>query len=310
MLSLIRHLRAKLCRQNYGSLPYGYEDVRPVRRAIGGSVLNKAGRLVLRGRRGDQDLKIYEAANPEHARFIQAASEHPDLEGLFPEVIDTHGAYVVSEWLLPGQGERSPPVTAIADLQQRLYAASVSILPNPGFDYWQDLIWPRFSRAADLLNKSKLADRIDHVVSRVWRGSSFLVHPDITPANLVCDQAGRWRVIDNELLTLGGLPMLGSCSTALALRPNERDTYIAAVLARGPSGADIGPDALRAAWLARCVSTFFFSGNVKRASEMVMRYEDGESIFPFSEGAIPEFVESTSNTLGRGLADATKAGHS
>lgn len=222
-------------------------DLRPVSK--GRALVNKAGRIVMRGTRLGSPVKVYEAASPAHATFIAAASgAMPDL---FPPVQPPHGAWVIADWVA---GSPNADVAAAARALRRVQAQAVAIFPDPGFDYWADFIAPRFLRAATLAGQEQLGHDL---VARVdaWQGRAVLSHPDLTPANLLATGAGL-RSIDNELLGLSRLPALDALNAARPLKGAAARAF------RDAWGADDTPrDVLGRAWIARQAGSALVAGD-------------------------------------------------
>jgi hypothetical protein len=256
-------------------------NLRPVKANRGGSVLNKAGRLVMYGESIGRRLKIYEAAKPTHARFIQLISSHEKLSMHFPAVRAISGRFLVVDWV-ENTAKSSPPLDALASLTQTLHHTPTAELPAPEFDYWHDYIKPRFVRAAEFLSRVGLAKRVVAEVTKAWEESPrHVMHPDVTPRNLVRAASGRWQIVDNELLGIGGIPLLDLCNTAYALGPGLGQAYVASYL----STSNIRllkeeVSALNAAWLSRRVGAEFIAGNIPTAQRMIDRYEVGDTILP------------------------------
>lgn len=270
-----------------------YRDVSPLHGMQRGTVLNKAGRLVLQAKWGDRTVKIYETENSFHALFIEAVSGYPDLEGVFPKVFARHGAFVVAEWVEVAwwnrffEGTRKDAMLgSLAAFQSRLHGVSPDDLPRPGFDYWNDLLWPRFARIAHLLRMAAVAHEVQDQVGAAWAGGTkTLMHPDLTPANVVRGSGRRWRIIDNELLTIGGLPLLDVCNTANALGREHAAAYVREYLERANLRLDPADlEVLRKAWMARVVGSAFVAGRVPKAEAVLKRYRTGQRVLPLGFG--------------------------
>ena len=143
-----------------GTTPF--TKLRPIKPACGATALNKSGRLVLYGEQGGRAEKIYEAAGAEHARFIEAVSAYPGLSDCFPSAMGT-GRFLIVSWA-EEIAKRAAPAEALARLLARIHQTPLSVLPQVGFDYWHDLIKPRFIRVAELLGIDDVAKEI---ISRV-----------------------------------------------------------------------------------------------------------------------------------------------
>lgn len=259
--------------------PMGIGELRPVKRFhLAGR--NKAGRLMAKGRIGDRDIKLYEAGSTEHARFIQAVSRHERLSGIFPTVIDVHGSFVVAEWVraLPHAEVRPQD---LAGLLCRVHQAAWEQLPAPGFDYWNDFVFPRFAGAADVVGELALAEDIGQQVSDAWRRPVCLMHPDCTRPNVVRESSVGLYIVDNELLCLGGFPLLDLVNAVSSLRKQDARTCVTTYLRMSdtqPTGED--RSVLEAAWLARCVGSAHAADDLGLAARLIACYRSGKSVLP------------------------------
>lgn len=283
MKTLLDSLRGRkgLKRAGKGADLEPWQDLRPVKSVHDGNALNKAGRLVLRGERTGEPVKLYECANTQHASFVAALSERPGLQDLLPGVLEQRGAFLVTEWITAGRPEPPTP-EELARLLAHLHVQPLEALPEPGFDYWWDFIRPRFLRAMNLLERFDIAKQVTDCVDPVWQQETpCLMHPDLSPANLVRNVDRKLYSVDNELLGLGGLPLLDLFNTALALKGSLGQLLLNGYLdARGMQLLDVDEESLRAAWLARCSGAAFVGGKVKTLWKLVENYDAGENILP------------------------------
>lgn len=259
-------------------------NVRPVKPVIGDSALNKGGRLVLKGFLGSEKVKVYEAYSPEHATFINAISRQSFNFFALPEVLDIENSFIATRWIKRKNlgAEKIPSPETLITLILGIHSIPVAKTPAVSFDYWRDLIYPRFARASALLGMEKVATEINEMVSAVWTSKSIVMHPDITPSNIVYDEKNRWCIIDNELLTVGGLPFLDICNMASALNKKRKQLLVECYFDRGgPKLTKIDVEALEAAWLARCAGAAFIRGEIERAQALFQSYSRGHSILPF-----------------------------
>ena len=257
--------------------PSGLEvdDLRPVRSGSSASAINKAGRVAFRGMVAGRPVKVYEAANGRHAEFIRHVS---GLSDRWPPVLGRFGHVVVAEWIT-GEAFDEGQLDRLAALQASLHRTPVSTLPPPGFDYWTDYIRPRFLRAGSLLGVD--AQEICEHGDEAWNaGPRVLMHPDLSPANVVVTGRGELKVIDNELLTTGSMPLVDVCNTARALPAAAVQTYVG--MYRKASATEfVTTRALQSIWVAREVGASFIRGRVVQACELLRRYRAGDSILPF-----------------------------
>jgi hypothetical protein len=258
----------------------GFERLTPLHSRGGSTVLNRAGRLVLRGDLRGRPVKIYEAANPAHAAFVSAVTSSTGLAEIFPRVIALQGSFVVADWV-PDNETKSVTLDEISGLQRRVHGTPVHDFPGATFDYWHDYVWPRFVRAADVLELRELAKKIFGLVTSAWKaGPPVLMHPDLKPSNFVRLQDGRLQIVDNELLSVGGLPLLDVCNTAYALGPKRGQEYANLYFAT-LKAAPLDVEALEAAWLSRRIGSAFVAGDLAQADALSKIYQRVGQALPF-----------------------------
>jgi hypothetical protein len=243
--------------------------------------VTKAGRIVLTATYQGRPVKVYEAAGPEHAAFIRSVSRHASLTDVFPDVLGLAGPFVVAAWVEARSTREKPDADVVAAILERVHTLDPDTLPRAGFDYWHDLIAPRFLRACTLIGADDVCVEIISVVSAAWdHGRRTVMHPDVSPRNLVRDPARRWVLVDNELLTVGGLPMLDLCNTAHSMRNRDQRDVLSAAAGALNWSDDIF-HAVNAAWVARLLGTALVAGQLDGATELLDRFRAGESTLPF-----------------------------
>lgn len=264
---------------------YRLTHLKPVKAVCFGNGLNKAGRMVLKGRAGRQSVKLYEAAGAAHADFICVVGSEKWFGHLFPDVIGLQGHWIAAEWA-EGKGIVTDAKTLcrLAEIMVKLHQVPASVLPEAGFDYWYDFILPRFERAMAFAGEADLAMTVRKRVEAVWSCDSVLMHPDLTPANVIHTADKGFCIIDNELLTTGGIPLLDVCNTCKALAPAQAVIYAEAYFRACPEARHhVSPDmavALEAMWLARIVGSAFVAGNMSRFLKAINQYRTRQSLLP------------------------------
>lgn len=242
---------------------FGLQDARPIVNLRGNLITNKAGRAVLRARYKGQEVKIYEAFSVEHARFIAAVSSA--LPDMFPSVLELRGAWVIVEWVqgvrLQGDAEAHQE-----HILRQIHAVPLAHLPPAGFCYLRDFILPRYKRAAALAgDPGDIDDCVSAVVSE--NDAEIIMHPDVTPDNLVRVPDGRVMCIDNELLCTGRMPLLDLCNAlrpiSLTSRKRLYQNWFANVMLTQEA-----VDRLAQAWIMREAGAAFIRGDMKRCQSL------------------------------------------
>lgn len=265
--------------------------LRTVKNARGGNAANKAGRIVLRGEIGGRSVKVYEAFNEEHARFIEAVCTHDTLQNKFPNIYGVSGRFIAADWLegQPLKQLRSSSATRaimreLVGLQTALHSVSANALPACGFDYWRDLVRPRFVRAMELMNEAETAAHAAAIVDTAWSTQPRVVmHPDVTPVNVLRRPSGALSIIDNELMTSGGMPLMDLCNTLRAFGRGHASVYAETYLDH--TAVKLTADtlaALEAMWFARCAGSDFVAGQVGTVRHRVEMFKERKSQLPFA----------------------------
>lgn len=247
--------------------------IRTVRETHAGSALNKAGRLVLAGDADGGPVKIYETASIGHARFVAAAAEIGASCLRFPEVLARSGPFLVCRWVegapLSRRGATREGLQRLAQLQANLHAVDSAGLPDSDFDYWRDIIAPRFQRAAALVGNERIALQATELVDG-WRAGAAetLNHPDLSLDNVILSNSSQLVPIDNELLYRGPGAFMDLLNTTNSLPADQQSLYLRAYLASPGARPLPDPEVFRAFWLARRAGTLFVAGDVRRLASV------------------------------------------
>jgi aminoglycoside phosphotransferase (APT) family kinase protein len=228
-------------------------------------------------------VKVYEAYSTAHAEFIAAATRVDVCSSFLPSVIRLEGPFVFSEWT-EGKTARDTTPEALANMLAAVHRVPVANLPACDFDYWHDLVEPRFLRTAAILGRSRLAQTDVARVSEMWDARpGFLSHPDLTPHNIIQNSVGRRVVIDNEFLSIGRIPLLDLCNAVSTFSPRDRQRTFDVWRDFGVAPSKDELDVVSAAWMARTTGSAFVSGELSRAAGLIDLYlESFHNILPFS----------------------------
>jgi len=252
-------------------------NISKVRPVVKGRMLTKVGRVSLRGKLNGQDVKIVEYSSREHASFAADLMSSDAVSRYFPEVHGTHDEFVVSGWQ---SGQKVTPRNLLQseDYRGQLREFLDIIHGRPpagsaGFDYVEDFIRPRFSRACRALGLADMLDRVENSW-RVMMGladRAYISHPDLSTANMIVEKNGQLKFVDNELLNvsrspwfdemhvvyfLGNASVSGAGSLAAFLKP------LMEIVEQGHNRH------LMDMWLMRMGGARFVSGGVKEVVDM------------------------------------------
>lgn len=245
------------------------EEIRLIGNARGTLIDNKAGRAVFRARYLGQEVKVYEAYSPQHAQFIAAlAAKLPDL---LPKTIELRNSWVIAEWI---EGFHLTPElhNVQAKILKRVHGLTLSDLPAAGFCYWQDFLVPRFMRAVTLGGLSeKVATILDDI--RVQERMPVVMHPDLSPENLLVTESGRIVIVDNELMCLGNMPNLDFCNAMRPLSAAQRNRLASSWFEKGTPSVSMLRE-MSIAWLIREIGSAFVMGKVERSHTMLRALEN------------------------------------
>lgn len=257
--------RAIQCRSRRSPEVVGsFDNLQLIGNNRGRSITNKAGRAVLRVKLEGAFWKMYEAHSPAHSNFITALSRR--LPKHFPPIRETRGQWVVASWV-EGDISESVRIDHHVALLRSVHEVPPSDLPEPSFRYWNDYIVPRFERAACFFGEFQIAQEF---IRRAEASECrpVVMHPDLTPANLVIGENGELQSIDNELVCIDFFPLLDVCNAIRPLDTRQRRAFSAAWLHDTPL-SDAEKQAVAYAWLVREIGSAFVSGEFKKAYQLL-----------------------------------------
>jgi hypothetical protein len=264
------------------ALQIGDSVVRGLRPVRGGKATSKAGRVVLTGRVDGRRVKVYEAANREHAEFILRTTKQRPGGLSFPPIAGLAGRFVLCDWVegkpLSACRQDSGFTAALARLQASIHSVSLDPNKGAGFDYWADLVAPRFRRAAELAGKDRIADDKIRLLE-TWRSDArkTLAHPDLSPANVVLTGALDLIPVDNELLYHGAGAFMDILNTMNSLPAAERPGYLQAYRAASSLSPFPSLEIMAAFWLARRSGSVLASGHLEKLPALFEADRAGET---------------------------------
>jgi len=171
-------------------------------------VLNYHGRLSLRVEAGGHAFKVAECESVERARLAERALEAAYAQGgPVPRLIARTGVVLVCDWV-EGQSGKSLPapqqIEAVLECQVALWNIAAPVQPGPPEYVHLDSLLERFELAGPaVLPEASVRRIVDRLRARLPQtGDVHLIHPDLTPANIVMTGAGP-VIIDNEVISVG-----------------------------------------------------------------------------------------------------------
>lgn len=251
----------------------------------------KANRLVIVGFSETNKKKLYEAGSQTHSGFVEYVANKSSISHALPIAFSVNNHYILTDWVegKPLNTLKSHNaeeiISKMARMQHSIHQISISDLPTAGFCYWSDYIYPRFFRAAALLGEADLARKINLQISSYYdKKEKHLIHPDLTLANIVLTKDNEYVIIDNELISIGAIPLLDVCNSVHSMKWKDANTYIKLYLNKAnPELAEDDYGVLRSAWFARKMGSLFVSGKIDEMQEFFRKYADQEPILPFDE---------------------------
>ena len=194
------------------------------RRAPG---ITKAGRLSLRGRCNNSEVKVYSTFSTTQVQ-LRAYIQGLNFKGVaFPPLIMHSDSLVVEEWV-EGRSlthlrhsERAEVINRVGSFLAELKTHSEVSLPNAqleqGFCYFNNYLLPRIEPWTFIDQVSSFLEcwqaEYRKVSSQI---PMFISHPDLSLRNLVMDNEGKIFIVDNELLGFGHGWILDGRNSVLA----------------------------------------------------------------------------------------------
>jgi hypothetical protein len=213
-------------------------------------------------------VKIYQAANSTHAIFLKKTFNHSDLAGYFHPILFTFDRCLFAEWV---EGVTSEQITDqekyraidwIVDLQSALHSRHLCASDEQaGFDYFDYLNKRILQFAPPGIDPDKIM-QLGRIASSPPVRKSCLSHPDVTLRNIVFEKgSGKFKIVDNELLTQSPYFLLDTFNTCYSLRTStELIGYYLNRYASCPIRFSLHPDwasSLAAAWALRIAGSHF-----------------------------------------------------
>jgi len=173
--------------------------------------LTKAGRLSFCAMLEGRKVKIYETHSQRQTNLRQKIQNTVFGKSFLPGIIASEGTYVVEEWI-----HGTSALTSKAGIKKTVETMIQVLLQDPklinlaqeqamSFCYLQNYLYPRVAKWSILSPvkdftkewQKRFDELRPHLPIRIS-------HPDLSPANIICQEASdRKVIIDNELLGSG-----------------------------------------------------------------------------------------------------------
>ena len=236
-----------LGRRRMRALPDGarFGDGRDVRAVVaelidgpvsGVHVLNHHGLLSLRVDGAAQRYKVFECESRSRARLAATALELvAAASGPVPGLVGRSGAVLATEWVEGMPCSHEPSDAQKGWLLQCQLALAQTAVPadaeSGGYVHLESLVSRLRERGALVLGRS----RVETVVTRLWemlppQGEPHIIHPDLTPANVVLTDGGPF-IIDNEAIAVAHGREFDVWNTGEALYGRRSTTQIESYVA-------------------------------------------------------------------------------
>ena len=233
-----------------------------------------------------QRIKIFQAANADHAVFLKSTLNHPDLSGYFHPILWTLGRYVFSGWVKGiscetlSNEQKYLVIDWIVTVQTRFHQIALCKHDEEAGLNYLDYLEKRLIRFAPPETDLEKIQKLRVIASSSPVTISSLSHPDMTLRNIVLEESsGNYKIIDNELLTQSPFFLLDIYNTCYSLGPNPE--LIHHYLDRYSScqkGFDLQPgwaSSLAAAWSLRLAGSHFQAGRYQKGAEVLEHWDAG-----------------------------------
>ncbi len=228
---------------------------------------------------GTMKVKIYQAHNDNHARFIEKISSL--FSDIFPHTKAKTREFVEADWV-DGSVLGLNDWTVSLELLNKIY--SLKCADESSFDYVEDLIIPRFYLAHPLVG----IDICDKIVSKLkteaLRYEQKISHPDLQPSNIIKTKTG-FKIIDNELLCKTRYHRIDILNLVYNYNEADRKNIFQAYFKITNLKSDIfneESDFLNTLWLARQVGSFLIKNKPMMILATMKKYFNNENILPFT----------------------------
>lgn len=241
--------------------------------------INKNNRAVYVSEETGQKVKIYEADNEAHAQFISHISNETTLSNQLPEVIDQQGKVITSKWIV---GEQASPEEYQQLIQLLIAFEKLDTEQDAGFDYVEDILLPRMRKYA--VKDPSVCEELTGIIREECpHGNYKVVHPDVTCANLIKTAAGRFVIIDNEILCKSRHKFIGLLNHLHNLKPDFRRASLSAYFELNDIDEDYWDKNRRylmALWAARRTGSLMVTERFEQANQIIESWKNGELKFP------------------------------
>ena len=232
-------------------------------------------------------VKLFQAANHIHAKFIVRTIMNPDFAEYFHPLVFSFDKFILSEWV---EGKNCVSVSDedkihvidwVAKVHTHFHQILVSEDDDNVIDYcYMDYLISRFNQYAPPgIDKDKINTLINTASSRPVLKPS-LSHPDLTLRNIICmSDTGKFKIVDNELLNQSTHFLLDIFNTCYDLRhsPELRSYYLERYSSyqKGFTLLNGWENTLNAAWAIRIAGSLFQQGMIQEGIDRIEEWSKG-----------------------------------
>jgi SAM-dependent methyltransferase len=225
--------------------------------------------------------KVYEAANPVHAKWIKYVTELEELRHNFPRVKSINHHFLNVEWV-DGLTMNQEHLEIMASLDKKI--KMIQVKESSHFDYIEDLVLPRFAKTIPIIGLETFQRVIEIIETYSKKASSFITHPDLTMANLILKD-GELVSIDNELLCKTHHPIISLLNSLYNLEEADGEEYFrfySKDLQEDEKLALEDKEYLKSLWFARQVGSLLIQNKIDDVYKYRENYEQLNLIYPLS----------------------------
>ena len=254
--------------------------------------LGKVGMLSWVGEMGDSRVKVYECRSIGQAKFIEKLSHDERVKKYLPRCYHREREFLVVEWV---EGKSVAWDDLIADPKlMHMMTAVHCAFHSQVIEYWPDEKCYFFDYLENRFNRFRNVLPLDDFVSKVLcileddkpQCGLRLSHPDVTPVNVIIDDSGTFKAIDNDLITQTSYYLVDLFTTHRSMRDLPSGVLVDYLKSYCHNGGNLQPlvdneSFYNALWTYRMVGTCLQEGLIQQGLDLANDFvRSGGSVHP------------------------------